>query len=110
LKTISNYDRVLVKRFTGGGKSYTINEVKKHFDDTFAYCAFTHTAVANTINGETLHHLFGVIFMTGDVSSSNFKRLIQNKKGLIVEEVSFVSRKFFRVLVLLLSIKPKSYN
>lgn len=103
-KKVLEYDRVLIKGFAGSGKSYTIKKLREHLKDDFAYCSFTHTA-SNNINGQTLHQLLGLNFMTGEICTKNYKQLIK-KQGLIIDEISMVPLEIYRFLTKL----PKDFK
>ncbi len=96
-KKILDYDRVLIEGFAGSGKTYLINQLQKELGDTFAYCAFTHTA-ANLIDGHTLHSIFGINFHN-KINKKTFKKLIKNKKGIIIDECSMIAMAMYRLLV-----------
>jgi hypothetical protein len=102
---VLEYNRVLVKGFAGAAKSTIINKLKEDLKDDFVYCAYTHTA-ANNIQGQTIHHLFGINFMTGELCAKKFKNLIKNKKGIIIDECFMVTMDIYRILVKL----PKEFK
>ena len=97
-KKILEFDRVFVEGSAGTAKSVFIRKLKEELKDDFLYTSFTHTA-SNNIEGETLHHGFGVNHMTDSANPKQFSQILKKKKGIIIDEVNQCPKSIFRILV-----------
>jgi hypothetical protein len=92
------YSRVFVKGGGGFGKSYIINQPRKELGDTFLYTAFTHMA-ANNIDGQTLNSALGLNFNKNNTAyDKNIRKILEQYKGIIIDEVNQVPLVLFRIL------------
>ena len=97
---ILKYDRAYIEGFAGSGKSHIVRTLLKQLNDeapdTAIGLSFTNTAALN-IMGSTLHSALGVS-MSGKVFQNKIKRVFEQIKYILLDEVSMVPTQLWRIL------------
>lgn len=96
------YPRVFIEGFAGSGKSHILCElygllVKSGINpNEIVKMAFTHAA-ARIIDGETAHHVCG-IGKFGTVCEKQIKRLMNDVKVILIDEMSMIPEEIYVIL------------
>jgi hypothetical protein len=101
-KRLLKYDRVFVEGFAGSGKSHILNALYGLLlesglrKDEVIKMAFTHAA-ARIIDGETAHSVCG-IGRYGHTSEKQVKRLMNDTKVLLIDEMSMIPEEIYVII------------
>ena len=96
LKIASEKGGLCIKGRAGTGKSYCAKQIAKQLENA-AKIAFTNKAALN-IKGKTIHRFLN-INKEGKITSKCIEKLKKTVKYIIVDEISMVSKKLWRLLV-----------